>query len=435
MKHLTTPMLLATLLVTIQTPSALGQHQADSIKKGRLMPNGDVVMNDFQTLPIEQVLQEHRVKEVQSERLTSSISPVVVRQNDPDGPKYQEGLGYRFLVYTAAYPGLCAMDDGKLVMTFSTGGILTDGGYLRGGPKGRNGYVLFSDDDGLSWSQPRHVATMRGASPINLGGSRLMLRVGQEFLLFSEDAGQSWSEPEPIPDLPDGRRISSDVALNGLVDDNFIAFIFYTQQKAPATDLESVIRKYDTASHTWGDPSFLPASWYSNEGAITQANNGDLVAVLRSSRPDIPLPGVPMPSDHWTGLICAISKNNGLTWSRPSVELLYGHVHQSLLPLPDGRILMTYAARIGELDGRDYNGIEAVVSYDHGRTWDWKRRYILFRGTSGHMQAPQSVRRCDGKILTSFMHHSDFPWATKEQKTGRLRYVPHVSVVIWSMDQ
>ena len=37
--------------------------------------------------------------------------------------------------------------------------------------------------------------------------------------------------------------------------------------------------------------------------------------------------------------------------------------------LPDGRLLMTHAARIGELDGRIYRGYEAVVSEDNGRTW------------------------------------------------------------------
>lgn len=40
---------------------------------------------------------------------------------------------------------------------------------------------------------------------------------------------------------------------------------------------------------------------------------------------------------------------------------MYGQVHHSLLTFPDGRILMTYVARIGELDGRTYNGHEAVI--------------------------------------------------------------------------
>ena len=121
MKQLTATIPLTILLATIHISVALGELKVKHVKKGRLTPNGDVVMNEFQTLPIEQVLKEHRVKEVQTGRFTSSIASVVVRQDDPNGPKYQEGLGYRFLVYTAVYPGLCTMDDGKLVLTFSTG--------------------------------------------------------------------------------------------------------------------------------------------------------------------------------------------------------------------------------------------------------------------------------------------------------------------------
>ena len=76
---------LTTLTLAIHT---LVARALDSgAKSGRLMPNGDVVQNDFQTLPIEQVLKDHRVKEVQTDRLTSSLAPVVVRQNGPGGPR------------------------------------------------------------------------------------------------------------------------------------------------------------------------------------------------------------------------------------------------------------------------------------------------------------------------------------------------------------
>jgi len=403
---------------------------AADAKKGRRVSNGDVVMNNFQTLPIEEALKLHRVKEVQTERLISSLAPVVVRQNDPSGPRYQEALGYRFLIYTAGFPGLCQMDDGKLVLTLSTGGKLTENGYLRSSQ--RNGFVLFSEDEGLSWTQPRPIATMRSAAPLNLGGRRLLLRVDTHSLLFSEDAGDTWSEPEPIPRLSGGRLSHSDVALTCLVEDHVVVCIFYTQKPPPKKGLESFVRRYDTTTHTWSDPFFLPTSWHSSEGALTRAANGELVAILRADRPEIPLPNVAPNSDHWSGLTCTRSKDNGLTWSEPTVETLYGHVHQSLLPLSDGRILMTYAARIGELDGHDYQGIEAVISHDHGRTWDWERRYILFRGTSSHMQSPQSVVLSDGRILTSFMYHTDFPWATEEEKKGKLRYVSQVAVVTWS---
>ena len=40
---------------------------------------------------------------------------------------------------------------------------------------------------------------------------------------------------------------------------------------------------------------------------------------------------------------------------------------------------MTYAARIGELEGRTYHGIEGVLSHNHGATWDWRHRYYFDR--------------------------------------------------------
>ncbi|MAV33870.1 MAG: hypothetical protein CMJ59_00295 [Planctomycetaceae bacterium] len=422
-------LLLATFLLIIGTLAA--HSLAHRKAKGRRMPNGDVVMNPFQTLPIGQVFAAHRIKEVQTERLTSSLAPVAVRQNGPDGPRYQEALGYRFLIYTAGFPGLCRMEDGRLVLTMSTGGELAAGGYLRG--RKRRGFVLFSRDQGRTWTQPRPLATMRSAAPLALGGGRLLVRVDTHSLLFSDDAGTSWSQPEPIPLLTGGRASNSDVALSCLVEGNTVTCIFYANKLPPEKGLETFLRRYDTASHTWSDPVVLPANWTTSEGALVRAATGELVAVFRSDRPQIPPPDKGPSSDHWSGLISTRSADNGLTWSEPTVETLYGHVHQSLLRLADGRLVMTYGARIGELDGRDYQGIEAVISHDHGRTWDWERRYILFRGTSSHMQSPQSVVLSDGRILTCFMHHVDFPWATDEDRRGKLRYVSQVAVVIWSL--
>ena len=66
---------LTTVVLTTHTLVAWGLDSG--AKSGWLMPNGNVVQNDFQTLPIEQVLKDHRVKELQTNRLTSSLVPVV----------------------------------------------------------------------------------------------------------------------------------------------------------------------------------------------------------------------------------------------------------------------------------------------------------------------------------------------------------------------
>ena len=77
------------------------------------------------------------------------------------------------------------------------------------------------------------------------------------------------------------------------------------------------------------------------------------------------------------------------TWSWPKVHSLYAHVHSSLCRLPDGRLLLTYAARVGEIDGVLYHGHECVVSHTHGETWDWEHRFVVFRGVDGAQVRPQ----------------------------------------------
>ena len=76
------------------------------------------------------------------------------------------------------------------------------------------------------------------------------------------------------------------------------------------------------------------------------------------------------------------------TWSWPKVHSLYAHVHSSLCRLPDGRLLLTYAARVGEIDGVLYHGHECVVSHTHGETWDWEHRFVVFRGVDGAQVRP-----------------------------------------------
>ena len=125
-----------------------------------------------------------------------------------------------------------------------------------------------------------------------------------------------------------------------------------------------------------------------------------------------------LPADKWRGIVTSISTDNGVHWSWPTVHSLYAHVHSSLLTLDDGRIVLTYAVvhskssnatnvlcnalgpmrgtgtvvghirchmtmalharsqRLGELEGRLYHGHEAVISHDHGVSWDWGRRWV-----------------------------------------------------------
>ena len=91
---------------------------------------------------------------------------------------------------------------------------------------------------------------------------------------------------------------------------------------------------------------------------------------------------------------------------------------------------MKYSARLGKLGGRLYHGHEAVISHDDGKTWDWPRRYILFRGTDGPMHSPQSVLLDDGRVFSVVMHPVSYIWRD-EQTKGNLIALSNVSAVIW----
>ena len=107
-------------------------------------------------------------------------------------------------------------------------------------------------------------------------------------------------------------------------------------------------------------------------------------------------------------------------------------MHSRLLTLSSGDILLTYAVRMGELDGEVYHGIEAVLSSDNGKTWDWDRRFILFRWAMHQsMHSPQSIELADGRILTLFGYHYDAKW--NEGPLGAAGYPMGItSTVIWS---
>ena len=393
------------------------------------------------TLPLDEVTRDQWSSsnaEFPPTRVVSTVSPVVVRQNDPTGPKYQEAVGYSFLLNSPKYPGLCRMDDDTLVLTLTaalSGETVTDGEQRTFLDEStRTDVILFSEDDGFSWSQPRRIPGYR-TTPMNLGGKRLMLRgwSGKEdlpetfFFWFGDDRGETWSDEEKVPFLPDGTGVITDVAMNFPIEGDTIRFMFF---RYPGPDdpnrAATIMRPYNVRTHTWGEPTFFPKEFRSSEASLTRAINGDLVASFRSARP-----GIPSPFDGWRGIVTAYSTDDGKTWSRPAVHSLYGHVHHSLLTLRDGRILMTYAARIGELEGRTYHGHEAVFSYDNGRTWDWQRRFILFRGTDHAQHSPQSVLLSDGRVLTVVMHPVSYTWRDDETR-GNLIGLSNVSVVIWS---
>ena len=110
------------------------------------------------TIAFDTAISDHATAsdgQFERERVITTVSPVVVRQHAlPDGePRYQEALGYSFLINSPKYPGLCQMDDGSLILTLTaalTGETVVDEGVTLVDEETRDDVLLRSVRPGPS---------------------------------------------------------------------------------------------------------------------------------------------------------------------------------------------------------------------------------------------------------------------------------------------
>jgi hypothetical protein len=109
--------------------------------------------------------------------------------------------------------------------------------------------------------------------------------------------------------------------------------------------------------------------------------------------------------------------DDGKTWSALSFLFDAGRHHANLQRLSDGRLICTLVVRDDVRGGTlasHRRGCDALVSQDHGRTWDAERRYELDRfdflrpdgywvdGMCGHIAA---VALPDGQVISAYGHY------------------------------
>ncbi len=162
---------------------------------------------------------------------------------------------------------------------------------------------------------------------------------------------------------------------------------------------------------TWGKGIRVPQWKGVSEVALLRAANANLVAACRT---DIPARLTGETLDHYEGLGISISSDQGKTWSEVKKVYDWGRHHPSLLLMPNHDVVMTYVVRKGYVDAPDgypQFGIEAVVSHDHGNTWDLDHRYLLHTWVGNRKgpnawwassQSTSSVLLPDDSILTAF---------------------------------
>lgn len=288
--------------------------------------------------------------------------------------------------------------------------------------------ILASDDHGDTWSDPQYVHTDEtgngdtgmGIGLAYLGEGKALLRAGGN-RWFSDDYGQTWGQSVPLPPGPRGAwdppMVETDPQSGKVIR---LWETVYDEDRSRDPWSQAYLRKSVDEGQTWSELVTVPQWAGVNEVSMVRAKNGNLVAGYRMDMPKKfiikdPETGVETANDNYEGLGAATSADDGCTWSEIKKLYDWGRHHQSIVVLPDGDIVMTYAARKGYTEtpeGYPQFGVEAVVSRDNGNTWDLDHRYI-FAAWPGNRtdpgwswargpQATSSVWLPDGSILTAF---------------------------------
>jgi hypothetical protein len=287
---------------------------------------------------------------------------------------------------------------------------------------------LSGSGDGTVWSMPEHVErdpavresdTRRhhcGVSLTYLGGGRAILCVDKAVAAdrySSEDYGRTWAGPMAVHLTAEGKYahlwnpclVDRDLGTNRATR---LMESGYTREEGVS---RAFIRSSDDGGKTWGHEIWPPEWRGVDEVTLLRAKNGDIVAACRTDSPEEYKGRI----DHYEGLAVSVSNDNGRTWSALKRLHEWGRHHPSMVLMPNGDIVMTYVVRLGypeTSDGYPQFGVEAVVSRDHGQTWDMEHRYVLhaWKGTIktgpkawwASSQCTSSVLLPDKTILTAF---------------------------------
>jgi hypothetical protein len=301
------------------------------------------------------------------------------------------------------FPVALRLNDGRIAIVLRGGA-----GHL--GIKGRLD-VVFSDDEGTTWTPPRVVVDtpLDDRNPAFGQAADGTLVVG--FLQYglyddegrhdithdrpmnclvtrSADGGLTWSKPVEVgvDDIsgasPFGRIV--------LMPDRSLLMAIYGEAVHPAgnrppyakrTDHSYVYRSADNGQ-TWSRLAEIgDGKQQFNETSLLRLPTGKLVAAIRSRS-----------TQTWM----SESTDEGRTWSPPR-QITPTDVHPGdLCLLPDGRLLLTVGDR-----ATGY-GVRGMIA-EAGQPFDWEERFTLVDDAlSKDCGYPSSVVLRDGRVLTAY---------------------------------
>jgi len=294
------------------------------------------------------------------------------------------------------FPVALRLKDGRMA-------VVMRGGAPHLGRAGRLD-IVFSSDEGKSWTNPTVVADSpaddRNPALGQAADGTLVVafwrtdRYDEQgryrpnlnkpvntWVTRSADGGKTWSAPAEIDvsDIgygsPYGRMIT--------LDDGAMLMNIYGGAVRPS-DFKgdcSYIYRSDDAGKAWKRFA-TPGARGFNETALLRLKSGALLAAMRS--------------DSQQQIFLTESRDEGKTWSEPK-KLTPPQVHPAdMILLSDGRVLMVVGHRAGPM------GVCALVGNERGEfAWD-QRSFIVDDATNGDCGYPSSVLLKDGRVLTAY---------------------------------
>ncbi len=315
-----------------------------------------------------------------------------------------------------AFPGVALLQNGDLAVVYREGTIHMNE------PTGRIS-LSRSTDGGRTWL-PRVTALDRinvddrDPSIFQMKDGTVIL-TSADCLSTSKDFGRTWSSPEPTPVF----------GPHGAVEDEAGNIVYGALQRLVQNEVTRIeVHPSEVAlGRTVGSRSvrlLANATYRSSNKGLSWEPVG--VAAYTTYMPgpmdyvwlDEPFMCV-FPNKFWIfssrvdldGFARIIrSPDRGKTWAPVIKTPVWGYP-QHLLPLSDGRLLMTYGYR------RPPFGVRACISNDEGKTWDMDNEIVIrMDGGTPEGQAskvsdkdlgyPVSVELKDGRIFTVYYFNS-----------------------------
>lgn len=207
------------------------------------------------------------------------------------------------------------------------------------------------------------------------------------YLVFSKDNGMTWSKPvrdETIYRFYSGKgHISPYGKIIQLPDGTVVMAVYF--EFFDARGNQSFVFRSKDGGRTWGEPALLGEHF--NETGILRMKDGRLLAAMRSEK-----------GGH---IAITESTDQGKTWSKANQITSDSEHPADLIQLRDGRVLMVFGERNAP------RGVHAMISTD-GRTWE-KGKHIVLADDSpnGDCGYPSSVEVGKGKVVTVYYQVDD----------------------------